>query len=82
MQEEVGVQYWAFTVLVKNKNWGFAFALTAVAAGFSRIYLAQHFLADVIAGSVVGVVVTMLILILWNRNNLMEHPLMSKKMLT
>ncbi len=73
--------FFLLSVLVKNKNWGFAFALTAVAAGFSRIYLAQHFLADVIVGSVVGVAITMLVLIIWNRNNLMEHPLINKKLL-
>ncbi|MGM9805729.1 MAG: phosphatase PAP2 family protein [Candidatus Aphodosoma sp.] len=39
-----------------DKNWQKAVCLaTACLAGFSRIYLSQHFLQDVLAGSVIGI---------------------------
>lgn len=45
------------TVLVlvlKNKTWQPHILLSAVLVGYSRIYLAQHFLLDVIIGAVIG----------------------------
>jgi membrane-associated phospholipid phosphatase len=37
------------------KTWNFLYLLAAVAVGYSRIYLGQHFLGDVLVGSVIGV---------------------------
>ena len=45
------------TVLIltlKNKNWQLPLLFAAVLAGYSRIYLAQHFLIDVLAGALIG----------------------------
>jgi membrane-associated phospholipid phosphatase len=39
----------------KNKKWNILYALGAVAVGYSRIYLGQHFLTDVVCGSALGV---------------------------
>ena len=42
--------------LYQNTKWRQALLLVLAAlAGFSRIYLSQHFLADVLAGSFIGV---------------------------
>jgi membrane-associated phospholipid phosphatase len=42
--------------LVKDKKWAaVAFFLLALAVGISRIYLVQHFMKDVYAGSIIGV---------------------------
>jgi membrane-associated phospholipid phosphatase len=42
--------------LVKDKKWAaLAFFLLALAVGMSRIYLVQHFMKDVYAGSIIGV---------------------------
>lgn len=38
----------------KHRRWGLAFALLAVAVGVSRIFLVQHYLADVLGGTVLG----------------------------
>ncbi len=38
----------------KHRRWGLAFALLAVAVGVSRIFLVQHYLADVLGGAVLG----------------------------
>lgn len=44
-----------FALYVKNKNYGILFLLLAAVAGYSRIYLGQHFMEDVLAGSSIGV---------------------------
>ncbi|MEO5500750.1 MAG: phosphatase PAP2 family protein [Ginsengibacter sp.] len=41
---------------VKNKFYSLLFLGIAILVGYSRIYLGQHFLDDVLAGAVVGVV--------------------------
>jgi membrane-associated phospholipid phosphatase len=38
-----------------NNTWQFGFLILAVVVGFSRVYLLQHFIWDVYAGSLVGV---------------------------
>jgi len=38
----------------KRPVWQFLFLMMAVLVGYSRIYLSQHFLTDVLVGSVVG----------------------------
>jgi membrane-associated phospholipid phosphatase len=39
---------------VKNKNYSLLFLAAAILVGYSRIYLAQHFLDDVLAGALIG----------------------------
>ena len=40
----------------KNKNYSILFLYVAILVGYSRVYLAQHFLNDVFAGAVIGFV--------------------------
>lgn len=40
----------------KNKNTSLLFLVGAILVGYSRIYLAQHFMDDVLAGAVIGIV--------------------------
>jgi membrane-associated phospholipid phosphatase len=47
--------YWS-----RNKAWGPVFLLIAVIIGYSRMYLSQHFFEDVIAGSMIGVIITVI----------------------
>ncbi|SMO56079.1 phosphatase PAP2 family protein [Solitalea koreensis] len=46
------------TYFSKDKHLGAVYALMAALVGYSRIYLAQHFLLDVIMGSLIGVIAT------------------------
>ncbi len=39
---------------VKNKNYSILFLLIAALVGYSRIYLGQHFMNDVLVGSIIG----------------------------
>jgi len=48
------------TYLAKNKNWAWLLMFYGVMVGFSRMYLSEHFFEDVIAGSIMGVVLTIL----------------------
>jgi membrane-associated phospholipid phosphatase len=45
--------YWS-----RNKAWCPVFLLIALMVGYSRMYLSEHFFEDVIAGSVIGLVLT------------------------
>lgn len=46
------------TYCCKNKYWAIPLLLIAILVGYSRMYLSEHFFEDVIAGSVIGVLVT------------------------
>lgn len=61
------------TYLVRRKSWGFAFLVLAAATAYSRMYLAQHFLEDVFAGSILGTGLTLLLLA-WLPGWLVRHP--------
>ena len=43
-------------IIIKNKNWQMPLLLAAVLVGYSRIYLAQHFLLDTLVGAAIGAV--------------------------
>lgn len=45
----------------KNKTGNIAYLLGAVAVGYSRIYLGQHFLGDVLVGSFIGVTLSVVV---------------------
>lgn len=44
-------------MLGSGKHWNWLYLFAAIAVGYSRIYLGQHFLNDVLAGSMTGVIV-------------------------
>ncbi|QEM11955.1 phosphatase PAP2 family protein [Mucilaginibacter rubeus] len=46
------------TYLCKNKGWGSPALFVAIMVGYSRMYLTEHFYEDVLAGSAIGVFVT------------------------
>jgi membrane-associated phospholipid phosphatase len=49
------ITYWC-----KNKLWGLPLLVVAMLVGYSRMYLSEHFFEDVSAGSVIGVIATVL----------------------
>lgn len=44
----------------KKNNWSFLYISLAFLVGFSRIYLSQHFLTDVLCGTIIGTFVSLL----------------------
>ena len=51
--------------MVNNKIWSVIFPLFALMAGYSRVYLAQHFPTDIFAGMCIGIVSAILSLVIY-----------------
>lgn len=60
--------YFSIGLITKNKWLKLCCSLLAILVGYSRIYLSQHFLEDVYAGSLIGVITTVCVF-LWLQNN-------------
>lgn len=43
-------------LMIQNKKWQLPLLLAAMLVGYSRIYLAQHFLSDLIVGALMGTI--------------------------
>jgi membrane-associated phospholipid phosphatase len=65
--------FYCFAAFTNNRRiQGLAF-ITAVLLAYSRLYLFQHFLTDVIAGAVLGTFTSIFFIILFDRWNLMNR---------
>ncbi len=53
--------FFALAVLVPGKWKGVVFGMLAVLLAYSRVYLSQHFTVDILAGSAIGTVTSMLV---------------------
>lgn len=52
--------FWGFmALLIKNKKFKFIFFSIAALAAYSRMYLSQHFLEDIVAGSILGLFISL-----------------------
>jgi membrane-associated phospholipid phosphatase len=54
---------------IKNKKQQIFIVFCALLAGYSRVYLSQHFLIDIFAGSIIGVVLALLVNLIMNKIN-------------
>lgn len=66
------------------RNWklGIFMAFVAIGVALSRVYLFQHFLADVVAGSIIGTLVSAGIFTLFMRwEAFWKHPALNKSLL-
>ncbi|HYG38898.1 MAG TPA: phosphatase PAP2 family protein [Cytophagales bacterium] len=54
-------------LIFKKNKLGFLFFLCAFLASYSRIYIGQHFFADIYFGSLIGVVFTILVYMILNK---------------
>lgn len=50
------------TAIIKKPIWSFFFFIAACIAGFSRVYLLQHFFEDVFTGALIGIASALFIL--------------------
>jgi membrane-associated phospholipid phosphatase len=71
--------FFALAVMVATKKYKFLFLIFAILIGYSRIYLSQHFLEDVSAGSLIGILVTIVVgyYIQKSKKHWMEKSLMT-----
>ena len=53
--------FFCFALILENKLLKFFMFLIALTIGFSRVYLSQHFLNDVYAGSIIGVLISFVV---------------------
>lgn len=53
--------------IVRGNFWVYFFPLVAFFVGYSRVYLAQHFVTDVFAGMLVGIISSYLSLLVYER---------------
>jgi membrane-associated phospholipid phosphatase len=53
--------FFCLALILENKILKFTMFLIAILVGASRVYLSQHFLNDVYAGSLIGVIISILI---------------------
>lgn len=53
--------------LIRRKFAIYVFPIIAFLVGYSRVYLAQHFVTDVLAGSVIGILSSYLSLVIYDR---------------
>jgi membrane-associated phospholipid phosphatase len=63
------LSYWS-----RNKAWCPVFLLIAILVGYSRMYLSEHFFEDVVAGSVIGFVLTTLWLRWLDSRKFIQRP--------
>ncbi len=63
------LSYWS-----KNKGWAPVFLLLAILVGYSRMYLSEHFFEDVLAGSVIGFVLTVIWLYWLDSRSFIQKP--------
>jgi membrane-associated phospholipid phosphatase len=61
------ITYWC-----RKKFWGLPLLLLAILIGYSRMYLSEHFFEDVVAGSVIGTILTIFV-IRWLDNKKFMH---------
>ncbi len=57
------------SIFTKNKKISLLYLLAAILVGYSRVYLGQHFLQDVLAGALIGVPVALIVYFLFD-----SHP--------
>lgn len=50
-----------FALFKSGRNWNFIFAIIALIVAYGRIYMSQHFITDIYAGMLIGVIVTTLV---------------------
>jgi membrane-associated phospholipid phosphatase len=62
------------TYLAKDKGWGIVLLFIALMVGYSRMYLSQHFFEDILAGSVIGVLVTVIWISYIDRQSFINSP--------
>ena len=63
-----------FTYFSKNKAWGMIYLVIAITVGYSRMYLSEHFFEDVVAGSVIGVIVTVFWIYWLDNSGFIKRP--------
>lgn len=68
-------------LITKNKSLKFIFVLTAILAGWSRVYLSQHFVGDVLTGAIIGVILAIFSCWIVDNSSIFKTPWIDKNLL-
>jgi membrane-associated phospholipid phosphatase len=68
--------------LAKQKSWGLILLVAAICVGYSRMYLSEHFFEDVLAGSIIGTVATVIWLTIIDSKPFIHSPAWSRGLLS
>jgi membrane-associated phospholipid phosphatase len=71
--------YFSLCLIVKSNTLKFLFFIIALLVAYSRVYLSQHFFEDIYAGSLIGVIVTLIVFRVVQKNDSekLEHSLIT-----
>lgn len=64
-----------FAFYIRQHYIKFIFCITAILIAYSRVYLSQHFLMDILAGSIIGVITVVLVMAYSNISTKYSMPL-------
>jgi len=64
-----------FAFYIRQNYIKFIFCITAIMIAYSRVYLSQHFLIDILAGSLIGVLTVLLVMAYTNISTKYNMPL-------
>jgi membrane-associated phospholipid phosphatase len=67
--------FFAVALCLRSKKAAALCFLAAIGVGYSRIYLSQHFLLDVFAGSIIGTITTLIIFAEASRRKWIDLPI-------
>ncbi|HVM87689.1 MAG TPA: phosphatase PAP2 family protein [Puia sp.] len=67
------------SIFTKNKNTGWLYLSAALLVAYSRIYLGQHFLQDVVGGALIGMISALIVFLVIDRNPMWIKKLRIKK---
>ncbi len=65
--------FFALAITLRNKKLGFIFFILSFMVGYSRMYLSQHYLRDVVVGSVIGITMAILAYITTQNTKQINH---------
>jgi membrane-associated phospholipid phosphatase len=61
--------FFSLAHITRQRSWEVFWLIMAVAVSYSRVYLSQHFLIDILGGSLIGIIAGILSLIILKRIN-------------
>jgi membrane-associated phospholipid phosphatase len=70
----------ALAILIGRPQWGAVLAFVAVVLAYSRVYLSQHFTADIVAGGAIGLVVTLGVYHVLYKSRFSEKPWLDRRL--
>ncbi len=72
--------FFTFLALLADPKWKPWLLIFPLLTGLSRIYLAQHFLLDVVVGSIIGAILSLIVFWFFHRNDFLTSDFWRRKL--